>query len=102
MDLKYQIVWGNYFDNLLLEDIQLDKGKYILLSLGSSSIKEISIFSIDSKLLTFKAAAETNYKTRCILLDSFPEVGTNSNIHSDRQIRQEFSRSVYMNIGIVL
>jgi hypothetical protein len=61
---KWDAVWGNYFQEEFMEDVILEAGQYLLLSLNHGPIKELEILFQDSSLVTFQTAEEPPYRTR--------------------------------------
>ena len=40
---KYEVVWGNYYQEELLEDVILEQGTYIFANLGSQAVHPIQL-----------------------------------------------------------
>ena len=99
----YEPIWGNYFLRELKEDVLLSPGQYLFTSLGKNPTNKVKILVEEPNYLCFKITEQINTVTRQILMVTFPQCMTSLNgFYSDRTVGQEYARSVYMDLGLVI
>ena len=102
-DQNYEVIWGNYFQRELAEDLILEVGRYILLSLGEEVVCHLQLLLDNRESIVFRSTKEKYHKTRELLMQTFPECMISKDaFYSDRSKGQEYARTVHMNIGLVI
>lgn len=51
IDQKYEVIWGNYFQSQLTEDVMIEPGRYYMLSIGHESVNNLRLFFKDTSVL---------------------------------------------------